>query len=146
MMLLERRRRKGRRDASDTPAVQAAEPAAAAVQRTGFPWGIPEGGLDENEGQIGASTQTDRSTLLQELYDAYIACPWAWACVQAIARTITAGGLVTEWDPDSTEHDPKAPPKPPAVQALERLIAFTNPQQDIRQLLRNVVAALLMFG
>ena len=144
MMLLERRRRRHADD--QPPAGAAAQPPAAVVQRTGFPWGIPEGGLDENEGQIGASTQTDRSTLLQELYDAYIACPWAWACVQAIARTITAGGLVTEWDPDTADHDPEAPPKPPAVLALERLIAFTNPQQDIRQLLRNVVADLLVFG
>lgn len=72
--------------------------------------------------------------------------PWAWACVQAIARTITAGGVVMDWVGDTGEGDQQAPDKPDNVLALEALIAFTNPQQNIRQLLRNFIADLEVFG
>ena len=65
--------------------------------------------------------------------------------VQAIARTITAGGLYTDWDADTGEGD-EAPDKPPAVVALERFWAFCNPDQDARQILRNAIAALVVFG
>jgi hypothetical protein len=127
-------------------------PGAAGIQarqlpeRTGYVPGIPQGGINEYTSAVGASTGTDRRSMLQELYDAYVTCPWAWTCVQAIARTVTAGGLVTDWDADTGEGDQEEPEKPPAVVALERFYGFCNPTQDIRQLLRNVVADLLVFG
>ena len=65
--------------------------------------------------------------------------------VQVIARTITAGGLYTDWDADTGEGD-EAPDKPPAVVALERFWAFCNPDQDARQILRNAIAQLIVFG
>ena len=114
--------------------------------RLGYVYGIPEGGLDDVQAGMGASTGTDRKSLLQELYEAYLMCPWSWACVNAIGRTITAGGLVTDWDTDSGDGDQDAPDKPPQVLALERFLAYCNPTQDIRQLLRNVVADLEVFG
>jgi HK97 family phage portal protein len=95
---------------------------------------------------MGAATQTDRKTLMVELYEAYISCPWAWSSVQAIARTITAGGLVTEWQSDDGEGDQQVPDKPDNVLALEALLAFCNPQQNIRQLCRNFIADLLVFA
>lgn len=119
---------------------------ANAVRRSGFETGIPQGGIDEYRAGVGASTNTDRRSTLVELYEAYIACPWAWACVNAIARTITAGGMVMDWATDTGEGDQKEPDKPPAVLALERLIQFTNPRQNIRQLMRSVVVDLLVFG
>jgi phage portal protein BeeE len=119
---------------------------ASAVKRSGFESGIPQGGLDEYQAGVGASTNTDRRSTLTELYEAYIACPWAWACVNAIARTITAGGLVMDWDTDSGEGNQEQPQKPPEVIALERLIAYTNPRQNIRQLLRSFIIDLLVFG
>lgn len=115
-------------------------------ERAGYPYGVPRGGLTEWNAGIGAATQTDRRSQLQQLYEAYLACPWSWACVQAIARTITAGGLVMDWDTDTGEGDQEAPDKPPEVLAVERLFAFTNPRQNIRQLLRNVVVDLEVFG
>lgn len=124
-------------------------PEPGRVQRTGFAYGVEPGGLDEHNASVGASTQTDRRTVLQELWEAYLTCPWAWACVNAIARTVTAGGLTIQWDPgddDRPAGQRKAPAKPAQVKALERLIAFCNPTQDIRQLLRNVVADLQVFG
>jgi hypothetical protein len=72
-------------------------------ERTGFEYGIGPGGLTETNQGLGASTQTDRRSMLDQLYQAYMACPWAWASVNAIARTITAGGLVTDWDNDDGE-------------------------------------------
>ncbi len=94
---------------------------------------------------MGASTGSDRKTLMEELYDCYIAVPAAWIAVQVIARTITAGGLFTDWDSDTGEGD-EAPDKPPEVIALERFYAFCNPDQDIRQVMRNAIAALMVFG
>lgn len=119
--------------------------APANVQRVGFEYGISPAGLNEYNQGIGGSTQTDRRSLLQELYESYISCPWAWAGVNAIARTITAGGLVTDWDSDSGEGD-QEPSKPANVRALERLFAFTNPREDIRQLMRGAITDLLVFG
>lgn len=119
---------------------------ANAVRRAGYETGIPPGGLDEYRSGTGASTNTDRKSVLTELYEAYVACPWAWSCVNAIARTITAGGLVMDWVTDTGEGNQEQPDKPPAVLALERLIAYVNPRQNIRQLLRNVITDLLVFG
>ena len=116
------------------------------VDRSGYVYGVPPGGVNEINQGVGASTQTDRKSLMQQLYEGYLACPWAWACVQAIGRTITGGGLVTDWNSDAGEGDQKVPDKPANVLALERLIAFCNPNQDIRQLLRNVIADLLVFA
>ena len=130
---------------------EAAKPVVAAApakipERAGYVYGIPPGGMDEVRSGIGGSTQSDRKSLLQELYEAYLACPWAWAAVQSIARTITSGGLVTDWTADTGEGDQTAPDKPPPVVALEALIAYCNPQQNIRQLLRNAIADLQVFG
>jgi HK97 family phage portal protein len=119
---------------------------SATPQRSGFEYGIPTGGLTEYSQGMGAATQTDRKSELQALYDAYLACPWAWAAVNAIARTITAGGLVTDWDGDDGEGDQDVPDKPANVLALERLLSFTNPREDIRQLMRGVVTDLQVFG
>jgi hypothetical protein len=120
-------------------------PATAAASRTGYIPGIPPGGLNEYQSAIGASTSSDRPSLMQELFDCYTTCPWAWTCVQVIARTITAGGLTSDWDADSGEGD-EEPDKPPEVIALERFYSFCNPTQDIRQVLRNAIADLLVYG
>jgi hypothetical protein len=126
-------------------AIAQAGPQRAIPARVGFVPGIPQGGIDEHIQSVGSATGSDRKTLLEELYDCYITVPWAWACVQVIARTITAGGLYTDWDADTGEGS-KAPAKPPAVVALERFYQFCNPDQDIRQVLRNAIAALVVFG
>lgn len=115
-------------------------------ERAGWVNDIPEGGLNEYQAGMGASTQTDRRSLLRELWEAYLSCPWAWACVTAVSRTITAGGLVMDWDNDEGEGDQETPDKPAEVVAFENLIDFCNPRNDIRQLLRNVVADLEVFG
>lgn len=120
--------------------------APATPERAGFEYGIPKGGLTEYNAGLGAATQTDRRSQLQELYEAFLSCPWVWAAVNAIARTITAGGLVTAWDADDGEGDQEQPDKPPAVLALEKLLGFVNPREDIRQLVRSTLSDLLVFG
>lgn len=119
---------------------------AKAPERAGFEYGIPPGGLTEYHQGLGQATATDRRTLMRELYDAYTTCPWAWACVNAIARTVTAGGLVTEWNGDDGEGDQDVPEKPENVLALERLFKYCNPKDDVRQLMRKVIIDLLVFG
>lgn len=120
--------------------------APSVPERAGYEYGVPRGGLTEYNSGMGQSTQSDRRSMLQELYEAYLGCPWAWACCNAISRTITAGGLVTDWDADDGEGDEEQPEKPTAVLALERLLTFVNPREDIRQLLRSTISDLLVFG
>jgi HK97 family phage portal protein len=119
--------------------------AAPNVQRRGYEPGIPDGGINEVTQGIGATTQTDRKSLLQELHDVYATCPWVYACVNTIARTITAGGLVMDWDTDTQEGD-EEPEKPANVQALEKFLAYCNDTDDIKQVMRNVIVSLLVFG
>lgn len=122
-------------------------PAPADVpERIGYAPGVPPGGLTEYRQAVGASTQTDRRSSLIDLYGAYLSCPWVWASINAITRTITAGGLVTDYNADTGEGDQQVPDKPANVLALERLLGFCNPQGDIRQVLRNVITDLLIFG
>lgn len=115
-------------------------------ERLGYAPGIPPGGLNEYRQAMGAATQTDRRSSLIDLYGAYLSCPWVWAAANAIARTITAGGLVSDFNGDTGEGDQEIPDKSPAVLALERLLKFCNPDQDIRQICRNIVIDLLVFG
>lgn len=115
-------------------------------ERSGFEYGISPGGLTESNQGIGAATQSDRRSMLNQLYEAYLACPWSWASVNAIARTITAGGLVTDWDNDNGEDDEDQPDKPQQVLLLERMLAYCNPRENVRQILRGVITDLLVFG
>lgn len=134
----------GRRSTEITE--RASNQPAKLPERSGIEYGIGPGGLTEANQGVGASTRSDRRTMLAELYEAYLACPWAWASVNAIARTITAGGLVTDWDQDDGEGDQKAPAKPPEVLLMEQMLAYCNPTENIRQILRGVITDLLVFG
>lgn len=127
-------------------AAPTAAPGPADVKRVGYEYGIPDSGMREYSQSLGEATNTDRRSFLTQLYDSYLACPWSWAAVNAIARTITAGGLVTDWDGNDGEGDQEPPEKPANVLALERLFKYTNPREDIRQLMRSVIADLLVFG
>ncbi|MFD9564353.1 phage portal protein [Streptomyces sp. NPDC059994] len=120
--------------------------AAKLPERTGYEYGVGPGGLTESNQGIGAATRSDRRSMLTQLYDAYLACPWAWASVNAIARTVTAGGLVTDWANDDGEGEEKEPDKPAEVLLLERMLAYCNPRENIRQILRGVITDLLVFG
>lgn len=130
----------------DEAVTRAASAPAKTPEREGFAAGVGPQGITEYNAGIGAATQTDRRSLMQQLNEAYLACPWSWAAVTAIARTITAGGLVTDWDNDDGEGDQEQPDKPAEVLAMERLLAYCNPSQDIRQLTRAVITDLLVFG
>lgn len=135
-----------RRDSSVEESATRALTPSQVPERQGYAFGVPRGGLNEYNSDVGGATQTDRRSQLQQLFEAYLACPWSWASVNAIARTITAGGLVMDWDTDTGEGNQDTPEKPEAVLAVERLIAFVNPRQNIRQLMRNVVVDLEVFG
>jgi HK97 family phage portal protein len=115
-------------------------------EREGYVYGIGPGGLTESNQGLGGATQTDRRSMLQSLYEAYLSCPWAWASINAIARTITAGGLVTDWDSDDGQGSEQEPDKPEQVLLLERMIGYCNPRENIRQILRGVIIDLLVFG
>jgi HK97 family phage portal protein len=114
--------------------------------RAGYEYGVPNSGLTEYNSRIGGTTGTDRRSMLTQLNEAYLACTWSWASVNAISRTITAGGLVMDWDGNDGEGDQETPTKPAEVIALERMLAYCNPAEDIRQILRGVITDLEVFG
>lgn len=128
------------------PAPQLASNKPAAAARLGYEYGVGRSGLTEwNQGTDGSGNSQNRAAQLGELYDAYLACPWASACVDTIARTITAGGVQINWDGDTGEGE-EIPAMPAAVLELKRLLDYVNPREDIRQLLRGVLADMLVFG
>lgn len=132
-------------DEATAPAGTAQVVHAKLPERTGYEYGIGDGGLDENNSG-GAAGGTDRRGLLNQLYEAYRTCPWSWAAVNAIARTITAGGLVVDYTADDADGDQEVPDKPAEVLALERLLLWCNEREDIQQLLRGVIVDLEIFG
>lgn len=130
-----------------TRALSVAE--AAAVRQNmqippsrGYIADIPYGGTTRYN--AGFQGQTDRREFLQELYGAYLACPWASACVDTIAETATAGGLIIAPENDLTQDEQ---PKPtPEVLAVQDLLDFVNPREDSRELSRGGLQDLGIFG
>jgi phage portal protein BeeE len=124
----------------------APQSAGSTTPRLGFEYGIGRQGLTEwNQGTDGSGNAQNRAAQLGELYDAYLACPWASACVDTVARTITAGGVQIDWCMDTGEGE-EIPAKPANVVGLQQLLDYVNPREDIRQLLRGCLMDLLVFG
>lgn len=146
-----RRRGVSAADIRDTPVTEAA-PAPA---RAGVPLVVPRRGLDGDIPMGGTTTRqqstsiaTSRKELMDQLYGAYLACPWSSTCVDTIARTITAGGLTPEPETDAAA-DPERLTKPAPtrqVQDLQRLLDYCNPKEDIRQMSRGLVTDMLVYG
>jgi HK97 family phage portal protein len=115
------------------------------VLRQGFEPGIPAQGLNERNANADTGGD-DRATLMTDMYDAFLACPWSWAAVNATSKTITGGGLSFAWANDDGEGDKEAPAKPRQVLECERLLKWCNAREDMIQLLRSAIADLLVFG
>lgn len=113
----------------------------AQVRRTGYEYGIPLGNVSSTE-QVARTSE--RQQTMNQLYQAYLACPWVANPIDVIARTVTAGGLQIVTDEEVPEDE--KPVEPPEVMNLRRLVKFTNPTEDMIQILRNVVTDLLLFG
>lgn len=109
--------------------------------RLGFEWGIPAGGANINNTRGFTNTRTE---LMEQLHDSYMACEPTSDCVDVTARSVTSGGLVLVPDGDIPEG--KTPSEPPNVQAMRKLMRFTNPREDLVQVLRGVVSDLEIFG
>ena len=110
--------------------------------RKGYEFGIPRGGTASATYQLGSLTGMSRKSQIEMLNDAYLACIPASACVDAIVKGVTAGGIVIAPNADVSE---KAAP-PPQVLALRRLLRFTNPRENILQLIRSTITDLLVSG
>ncbi len=123
------------------PAPALAPPKPAQVRRTGYEYGIPFGGAAVSQ-QVANSQE--RVQILTQLHQAYLTCPWVSAPIDLIARTITAGGLQVVTDDEVP--DGAQPFEPPEMARLRRLLRFTNPHEDLVQLLRNICTDLLLFG
>lgn len=130
-------------EAAKPPAVQALTPeyTAAQIRRRGFEFGVP---LTSEMPSAQMAASAERQQMLQHLHDAFNTCTWMSAAINVIARTVTAGGLDIVPDDDIPEDE--VPLEPPEVVRLRRLMRFTNPTEDMIQLLRNVIIDLMLFG
>lgn len=138
--------RKGLEEASETYGEILEGRPRKSPQRTGFGTGIPLGGATEvNPGQNVTAGTLDRPTFMQQLLQAYLACPWSSACVDVISRTATAGGLEVVYE-TSVYSETRAPEAPEEVRKVQELLRYVNPSEDIRQLMRSVITDLLIYG
>lgn len=115
-------------------------------KRTGFGTGIPLGGTSEVDpgGNVTAGTM-DRTTFMEQLLQAYLACPWSSACIDVIARTCTAGGVDVTYE-TSVYSEAESPKPPEEVKKVQDLLRYVNPNEDIRQMMRRIITDLLIFG
>jgi hypothetical protein len=115
-------------------------------KRAGYATGVPIGGATEvNPGQNVTAGTLDRPTFMQQLLQAYLACPWSSASIDVIARTATAGGLEVSYEGGTT--GPVATPDADEnVKKVQSLLKYVNPHDDIRQLMRAIITDLLIFG
>ncbi len=128
-------------DAEPTAVTESVEaPTAAQVRRAGYEYGIP---LHTATTSAQVAATSERQQVLAQMHQAYMSCNWVSACVDLIARTVTAGGLQAV--PEDNGGGTQAP-NTPQVARLRRLMRFCNPREDMVQLLRNVSTDLLLFG
>ncbi len=128
--------------AEAAPAKSPAAPAGAGqARRVGYEYGIPLANITTSA-QVAATSE--RQQILDELHQAYLTCIWISSPIDLIARTVTAGGLQIVSDSDLPEG--QAPEEPDVVGRLRRLLRYTNPREDMIQLLRNAAVDLLLFG
>lgn len=109
--------------------------------RQGYEYGIPRGGTQQ---AVVFSQWGDRSEHLEQLYQAYKSCVWVSSCVDVVARSITAGGLKLVGEDHTNVRGSST--LSPVLQRIEYLTKFTNPREDMIQLLRSTITDLLVAG
>lgn len=125
----------------DEAAPRAADtPPGGQAARIGYEYGTT---LMPTTPKNAAAFSQERLQILQQLHQSYLTCPWVAAPIDLIARTVTAGGLQVV---PNAATDGEVPPDSPAVSRLKRLIRWTNPREDMVQLLRSAVIDLNLFG
>lgn len=138
--------RKGLQEIGDNfDAIEEARPKSG-PKRTGYATGVPIGGTNEiNPGENVSAGTLDRRTFMQQLLQAYLACPWSSASIDTIARTATAGGLEVSYA-NNAYGNVVVPEAPEDVKKVQELLKYVNPKDDIRQLMRAIITDLLIFG
>lgn len=77
------------------------------------------------------------------LYKAYLNSVWISACVDVISKRITSGGYTIEYcGPNETP----TPEEEAQKAQLQAFIEFTNDDEDFLQLVRTIVADILIYG
>ena len=87
------------------------------------------------------ATFTERQDMFKSLYAAYLQCPWAQICIDAIAASVVAGGI------DLGAIDEADSSKEPATLApIRALMEFANPQANFIELVRSWIVNAQVFG
>lgn len=124
---------------SETKAIEETHPELPDTTRAGFEFGVPMGGTSDH--QRARAAGSTRRQVMDELYQAYLACPWVSTCADTVARKVTAGGIVLV--PDDGDADQT---RPWEIQQLDALLAQANDREDGIQLFRSTVTDLMVFG
>lgn len=122
------------------PVTEAAPKDGPDVTRHGYEYGVPTGGIATDAAARSAGGM--RQQVMEQLYQAYLACAPASACVDTTARMVTAGGL--QLVPEDTSAD--ADNRPPEILQIDALMRKTNAQEDLVQLCRSTITDLMTFG
>lgn len=127
--------------------VAEAAPVPSQPERIGYVPGVPMGGATKSSPARGTNDdRRDRGQYMRELLRMYLECPWCSISVDAIAKTITAGGVDIVPDIDITQEG-ATPPKPTMeVMAVQDLFDWCNPDEDIVQLCNRLATDLGIFG
>lgn len=128
---------------AETRITPSQQQSGTAAPRLGYDSDVPYGGTHRLN--PGGDYPEGRTAFMRSLYESYKGCPWLSAPIDAIARTVTAGGL--QIVPTAEAAGSPSRDRPPRkVKALQKLLDFCNPHQDIIQLLRGVVTDLGIYG
>jgi hypothetical protein len=107
-------------------------------KRAGYATGVPIGGATEiNPGSNVTAGTLDRPTFMQQLLQAYLACPWSSASIDTIARTATAGGLEVNYAGGVTG-EKKTPEAPEEVKKVWENVKSPNFQMPVRSMLNQI--------
>lgn len=77
------------------------------------------------------------------LYKAYLNSVWISACVDVISKRITSGGYTIEY---CGANETPTPEEEAQKEQLQAFIEFTNDDEDFLQLVRTIVADILIYG
>lgn len=128
------------------PLTEARTPQApAAPTRLGLEPDVPRGGTTVHN-QGGSYPTGDRASFLVEAFGAYMACPPLAACIDVVAKTVTAGGIIVEPTNENDQADVHIDEAPPQVQKLAALVKWVNEREDMVQLMRGVSNDLDIYG
>jgi hypothetical protein len=109
-----------RADVTEARGPVVAQSPARNVTRDGITDGIPPGGIDDVQAGIGAATQMDRTSLMEELCEGYLMSARRRGPACTTLPTRSPGGVETSWTGAAAEDLAQLLPLPDSVPTCPR--------------------------